>query len=1060
MDGNPAGFVDIEIDLEDPADNSSNSGSEGDAPAEDSEPPHGNNPAHVMEDDGEDVPAEDFEPGPHEDDRLLSSGDEEPGTDLESLQGDIEMDLDNDGNQAAPPPLIPNILDVQRNPRVAIEDWDVEDWPDEELELGLDNDLGDPVDEMPDENLGELDLDDFDHEPANDDEPEPEFHELEHRPLGVDPDNEPEMDRNELWDVVREIHGALARQEWIDMYDRFINDADRKTLKFLAARLRSHMSRQTYDDIRLNVYEDPDLPSDVTAWTRLKVLSRLQSRSYDMCIESCICFLGQYSDYDHCPHCNNPRYNDNAQPRRTFSYTPLIPQLHGLFQNSATIKNMRHRAEHEAYRATHPGKMEDVFDGELYSRLRNTKVREDSEYRYFDSPNDIALGFGTDGFSMFKRRRRKGNSAAWPLILVNYNLHASIRYKLENIICVGVIPGPKECKDISSFLVPLIDELIELAAGVPSSRVRSEMDDHYDNGEDFVLRAFLIILFGDIPAISKILLLKGHNALSPCRTCLIHATPYVLDGGKTVYYVPLVAPGEEDDPFLPEHLMNRTHASFIEFYRLMEGARLVREREQIKKDAGLNGRTVFAHLGSIDLSSCAPYELMHLLFENLVPNMIHHWKGTFKWIEADGGYLISDADWERIGKLTAEATKTIPGQFVGTIPDIHKDMGLYKAEAFSFWFMYLAPILLQGVLGPPYYEHFLAMREIFIWCLDISITPEDIDALDLMIRDWVQEYERLYYRYQEDRLPTCPLTIHAILHITYYIRRIGPLSNTWCFVLERFCGYLLRPALMNRVRPYEYLDNFIRRRAQMQIVARVHDMPTLLRPNNGLRRVYDELISEKETIYPDFKDIVLGQPVKHEYQADNRLRWQMARYFGLSEGMQYTLAQHRERVDWKTLVRYGRFRLASMGDRVRVADLITRDGPCRDNSYIRYELLPDANASYEELPDQAIRVIHYGLVLDVFYLEYVRDQTADGRKPYLLARVRECETGGLDATRPENPLVEYNRLSSPGIINLNTVHAAVGRVHLSGNRWAIIDRSRGARIQFNNEDGEPDPELN
>jgi hypothetical protein len=83
----------------------------------------------------------------------------------------------------------------------------------------------------------------------------------------------------------------------------------------------------------------------------------------------------------------------------------------------------------------------------------------------------------------------------------------------------------------------------------------------------------------------------------------------------------------------------------------------------------------------------------------------------------------------------------------------------------------------------------------------------------------------------------------------HYIRQTGPLSGTWSFVMERFCGYLLRPALANRVRPYEYLDNFIRRRAQMQIVSHVHDMPELVKPLTNLTLQAGELISSKENIY-------------------------------------------------------------------------------------------------------------------------------------------------------------------------------------------------------------------
>ncbi|QRV96382.1 Transposase family Tnp2 protein [Ceratobasidium sp. AG-Ba] len=934
---------------------------------------------------------------------------------IASNEGD--MDMDDVVDQVPPLPAEPVGPRMHRNPPVVVADWDANDWPDEEAHEELEDALFEDVFSDLDDGL----IDGIDQEPV--------FHERE-GPRVLDPDYELEMDEEQAWELFYQARGDLAAEEWLDIYYRHITAKDRTALKFLAARMRSHMSREVYEDLRGDACKPLNLPSDYVAWQRLKFLSRLESRQYDCCIESCVCFLGRYEHSDQCPYCKNPRYNVNGQPRRTYCYTPLIPQLQGLFQNPASIKNMRHRVGHEAAQAADPGRLEDVFDGELYRRLRNTRVSEDSDYCYFNNPDDIALGLGTDGFNMYKRRH-KGNSAAWPLILVNYNLHPKIRNRLENIICVGVIPGPKECKDINSFLVPLIDELLELANGVESSKVASDVDNIEEDGAYFVLRAFLIILFGDIPAISKLLQLKGHKGITPCRACLIQGTT-----------------------------LQNFRESFSYYYDLMDATPPGPRRAELARESGLNARPIFHRLGSIDLSCCAPYELMHLLFENLVPNMVMHWKGRFKDIPADAAYLISDNDWEVIGRQSAEATRTIPGHFVGTIPDIHVDMGLYKAEAYAFWFMYLAPILLKDKLAQEYYEHFLLVREIIIWSIDLEITLARVDELERKIFDWVENYERLYYQYDYERLGTCLLTIHALLHIPFFIRQTGPLSNIWCFLMERFCGYLLRPALANRVRPYEYLDNYIRRRAQLQIVARIHDMPGLLRPmNTGMRLVAGELISTKEKIYPGFEGLVLGQPVTKNYRADNRLRMQMSRYFMLAEAGEYTLAEHRARVDWTTLVRYGRFRNASMGDSIRVADLIHTDRVVRDNSYMRYELVPDGNASDPLAPVQNVRRIQYGLALDFFYVEYVRDQATNVREPYLLARVRECQTNGLDATLPENPCVEYNSMYAPELIHLQTVHGAVGRVKTGRNTWAIIDRSRGARTQFNNEQGEPDPEL-
>ena len=46
------------------------------------------------------------------------------------------------------------------------------------------------------------------------------------------------------------------------------------------------------------------------------------------------------------------------------------------------------------------------------------------------------------------------------IYLVILNLPREERYKLENIIVVGIIPGPKEPKkNVNSFLVPLMEDL-------------------------------------------------------------------------------------------------------------------------------------------------------------------------------------------------------------------------------------------------------------------------------------------------------------------------------------------------------------------------------------------------------------------------------------------------------------------------------------------------------------------------------------------------------------------------------------------------------------------------
>jgi hypothetical protein len=116
-----------------------------------------------------------------------------------------------------------------------------------------------------------------------------------------------------------------------------------------------------------------------------------------------------------------------------------------------------------------PDVVQDIFDGENYRTLRATSLNLEGDYCFFDNPDDLALGLSTDGFTLFKQQRR-GLSTAWPIIIINYNFHPRIRMQLKNVICLGVIPGLYQCKDINSCLIPLLEELQRLEEVVNTSQ--------------------------------------------------------------------------------------------------------------------------------------------------------------------------------------------------------------------------------------------------------------------------------------------------------------------------------------------------------------------------------------------------------------------------------------------------------------------------------------------------------------------------------------------------------------------------------------------------------------
>lgn len=318
-------------------------------------------------------------------------------------------------------------------------------------------------------------------------------------------------------------------------------------------------------------------------------------------------------------------------------------------------------------------------------------------------------------------------------MLVNFSLPPEIRTRIENLIPIGVIPGPHTPKSLDSFFIPLLDELSELAKGVRT----------YDalSAQSFELHAYLILFSGDMPAISKLLCLKGHNGYCPCRFCLIQGQ---RPQGSTTYYPVLMPPTQRDVTWNPYDLPPRTRANLNEHLTEMYQATTITHRNDLSTHYGVNRLSIFLRNPSFQFPDSFPYDIMHLFFENVCPLLCDQWTGSrkFKNIEpADPGYRLAPHIWEQIGEETARAYKTIPSEFVGAMPDITNSK--YKAEYWSFWIQYLGPILLRNRFpNAKYYRHFCALVSIIKTCLQFTITEQEIDTLKESIVKWVEEYER------------------------------------------------------------------------------------------------------------------------------------------------------------------------------------------------------------------------------------------------------------------------------------------------------------------------------
>lgn len=91
----------------------------------------------------------------------------------------------------------------------------------------------------------------------------------------------------------------------------------------------------------------------------------------------------------------------------------------------------------------------------------------------------------------------------------------------------------------------------------------------------------------------------------------------------------------------------------------------------------------------------------------------------------------------------------------------------------------------------------------------------------------------MYYQYSPERLSTCPLTIHALLHIADSIVATGPVWTTWAFLMEQYCG-LLQLAIKSCRFPYASIDAFVinsARLTQCKLIYNLSEELSLRRPH-------------------------------------------------------------------------------------------------------------------------------------------------------------------------------------------------------------------------------------
>ncbi|EIW62612.1 uncharacterized protein TRAVEDRAFT_115107 [Trametes versicolor FP-101664 SS1] len=424
---------------------------------------------------------------------------------------------------------------------------------------------------------------------------------------------------------------------------------------------------------------------------------------------------------------------------------------------------------------------------------------------------------------------------------------------------------------------------------------------------------------------------------------------------------------------------------------------------------------------------------MHLLWENVVKNLMQLWTGQYKGIDCGSeDYQIEPTVWEAIGAASAESGAYIPYVFGPRPPNVASDKTSWTADTRSFWIQYVGPVLLERRFKHrKYYDHFVLLVKLLRKCLQFELSQATVAEIRTGFAQWVLKYEEFYYQYEPDRLPMCPVTIHALLHIADSITQAGPVWAAWAFIMERYCG-ALQPAIRSRRYPYSSMNRYVLDHARLTQIKLMYGVRARL----ALR---PEAV-EKGRRVPGYETCIL-LPAHHRIVLQDRGVKDKIIGALCTRFRTYTPAMIRRALP-SEVDEWGKVRILNDGDTMRAATLHKGGEDTRDASFVRYEVLVDLNTRFRNLPVILQPKTLYGQLQRIFEIQlsslpHNGNPPGDPPPPVVLAAIQTCD---IQRSNDALDIHYYSRMGGIDYVDITTIQCVVGRIKDRGN-FAIIDRS-------------------
>ena len=417
-----------------------------------------------------------------------------------------------------------------------------------------------------------------------------------------------------------------------------------------------------------------------------------------------------------------------------------------------TLKNLIKKKEFDDYceewrsREFSVDTYNDVYDGKIWQ-----------EYQVYNGEPFLAckysygLMLNVDWFQPFSHVQYSVGA----VYIAIMNLPRHLRYRRENMILCGIIPGPHEpAGSMNQFWKPLVDDLLELWEGIVLTNGR-------------LMRAALLCVACDLPAGRKACGFLGHSATLGCSRC------------RKKFLGPV---GSKDYSGFNRGMWplrnDKEHRSDV---KKTTCCKTITDRKEKQRELGVRYSELL-RLEYFDPVRMLIIDPMHCLY-----------LGIAKYFTKNiliGSEILSRDVLDRLQVVVNECC-TPPG--LGRMPHkVSSSFAGFTAEQFKNWTNVLSLIAYSQILPT---QHLECWRTFVLASRILSkktINKNDILTGDVLLLQFFKRVEQLYGK------KYITPNMHMSCHLKDCMLDYGPMHGFWLFSYERMNGILQNQPNNNR----------------------------------------------------------------------------------------------------------------------------------------------------------------------------------------------------------------------------------------------------------------------